>query len=363
MILEGFDAFLWEAANSGRTFSSLGATFSASESEQHLTSEVLLVHEDDALERYVEAASRSQRLIDVVDQDRLRLLRCRDDDGDYVLALWPSTVQRVRYLTGTANPTGSRWRRALSWVRQASPRLSAFYLNQQDLTAVPNELSEYGAVTVGQISTLNLDDGSSRRASWAVSRSKRPPFAEALAEVGRGAAITKMTLHVGGLLELHLRRQAGATLYSGSATLFERFVLTRLAEAGGSRLNVLRDRQRKSSSVSSDVVVVRAPEPVFSNADFTRALPEKVNALSHSGIAVLHSNPYLHFTVTDYVDGSNFDAFVTSECQVEIYPGYYASPGSIARLTDHVASLVGATEIGTEDSSRPPTLDDLLTNG
>lgn len=46
----------------------------------------------------------------------------------------------------------------------------------------------------------------------------------------------------------------------------------------------------------------------------------------------MHRNPYLHVAVTDDVDGSNYDLFVTEGDRIEIHAGFRASMGSFTRL-------------------------------
>ena len=67
--------------------------------------------------------------------------------------------------------------------------------------------------------------------------------------------------------------------------------------------------------------------------------------------------------MTDYLDGSNSDAFVTFDDRVIIYPGYRASVGALTRLTDHLAERFAAREVADVAASTPPTRDELFTTG
>jgi hypothetical protein len=66
-------------------------------------------------------------------------------------------------------------------------------------------------------------------------------------------------------------------------------------------------------------------------------------------VAVSHRNPYLHFIVTDYLDGSNYDVFVTDDDQLVLLPGYNASAGSLARVTDAMGESLGMVELRGEE--------------
>ncbi|GAA0716735.1 hypothetical protein GCM10010199_18630 [Dactylosporangium roseum] len=101
------------------------------------------------------------------------------------------------------------------------------------------------------------------------------------------------------------------------------------------------------------------PTPRFSDASATGDLLTELSRIQNSGIAVLHRNPYLHVVFTDYLDGSNFDLFVTEANVIEIHPGFRASVGAIARLADRLAerfAAVSTVESGVADTV---TLDDL----
>ena len=80
-------------------------------------------------------------------------------------------------------------------------------------------------------------------------------------------------------------------------------------------------------------------------------------------IAVLHRNPYLHVAVTDYLDGSNFDAFVTEHDRIVIHPGYRATAEALGRFTQAISDRFGARSVEEIAAASPPTLTDLLTTG
>ena len=108
---------------------------------------------------------------------------------------------------------------------------------------------------------------------------------------------------------------------------------------------------------------MQMPTGIFSNPESVSDLLEALSEQRGVGIAVLHRNPYLHVAVTDYLDGSNFDAFVTFDDRVIIYPGYRASVGALTRLTEHLAERFAAREVADVAASTPPTRDELFTTG
>lgn len=172
-----------------------------------------------------------------------------------------------------------------------------------------------------------------------------------------------LTVRVGELLSMHLRRQAGATFYGGSFRLFEEVVLVALVASAGQRRALLSGRERQAHVRAEHAIAVHMPSGVFSDAESVSELLEALSEPRGVGVAVLHRNPYLHVAVTDYLDGSNFDAFVTSDDSVVIYPGYRASAGAFTRLTEHIAEQFAAREVADVAASKPPTRDELFTTG
>jgi hypothetical protein len=135
--------------------------------------------------------------------------------------------------------------------------------------------------------------------------------------------VRTLTLTVGAArLSIHLRRQAGATFYSGDYRLFCSEVLRRLEVAAADRRKLLTGRDRKRSEPIRESIVMRVPEGTFLEQTARGDLLDSVSRVSGVQVAVFHENPYLHFAVTDYLDGSNYDVFVTHDDRLTILPGY-----------------------------------------
>ncbi|MDQ3630264.1 MAG: hypothetical protein M3417_03090 [Actinomycetota bacterium] len=260
--------------------------------------------------------------------------------------------------------TDERWRRVERWLANSAPRVVPFVLNQSDFEGVGAALAEHGRVDVSRLTARVLSDGSSYTRGWPEGRrAPRPTYTQALGELEELASVRTLTVHVGDLLSLHMRRQAGATFYGGSFRLFEDIVLTALVGAAARRRSLLTGRERQPHARQEHAIAVQMPTGIFANAESVSDLLEALSEQRGVGIAVLHRNPYLHVAVTDYLDGSNFDAFVTVDDRVLIYPGYRASVGAFTRLTEHLAERFAAREIADVAASTPPTREELFTTG
>lgn len=360
-----FDAALWHAAEAGRAPASLRelvhATFRG-EREDQLTIATVIADGCEPGERLAQAGAGA--ITAFAWAGPIAVMRVGEDETGYTVAVWPTSEQGVFHLVGTVPVTDERWRRVERWLGNSAPRIVPFVLNQADFEGVGAALAEHGRVEVSRLTARVLSDGSSYTRGWAEGRrAPRPTYSQALGEVEEFASVRTLTVHVGDLLSIHLRRQAGATFYGGSFRLFEDVVLTALVGAAARRRALHTGRARRPHERQDQAIAVQMPTSIFANAESVSDLLEALSEQRGVGIAVLHRNPYLHVAVTDYLDGSNFDAFITFDDRVLIYPGYRASVGALTRLTEHLAERFAAREVTEVDASNPPTRDELFTTG
>jgi hypothetical protein len=282
----------------------------------------------------------------------------------FVISSWPTNVPGVFLVVGSVPFTDPRWRRLQRWVADAAPTIAVNQLELPDFKAMNSALSEAGAVEVSRV-TARAVDGSSYSRGWPAARSmERPGFTQVLAEVEEvPASIRSLTLHVHGVLYLHVRRRTGVTYYSGSFELFENAVLSQMVEGASGRHRLLSGRGRPKGEPAETGLVVTLPQPTFADGEGSQELIGVLSRQPAAGVAVLHGNPYLHLAVTDFRDGSNFDAFVTSDAEITIVPGNRATVGSLMRLIQPLTDRFAATDLTDASVVRPPTLADLFSTG
>jgi len=277
------------------------------------------------------------------------LIQSRLGGRDYVVSLWRSKNAGVHHLVASVPVTDSRWRRVEeSWLRNAGPRLTPVILNKQDFESVGDALSEHGTVEVSRLTARVLSDHSSYSRGWPdIGFKARPSHRDALRET-EGMLVRTLTLRVGDSLFVHLRRHAGATYYSGDFGLFSSVVLQRFTAAAGERLELLSHRERRLHEPVTDALVMDLPVDSLGNEFGRRELLTSVGDVRGVQVATFHQNPYLHFGVTDYLDGSSFDVVVTDDQRLTVLPGYRASVGSLARVTDAIGDALGMVALGSE---------------
>lgn len=359
--LTGFGRFLWRGATSGAPAPSLmdalTATVRGGKTAQLTVMTVMADGADplDAITKGWGETLPSRRWGDV------GVVAFDDEEGPYAVGLWPAGRPGINHLVGVVPVTDKKWLRVERRVEQSAPAVVPVVLNQGDFDGIVESLSAHDHVTVSRMNFTRITDGSNWQVTHPGKPEPRPSYDEAVSEIAAPAYVRTAALHVGDALYLHLRRKAGATYYHGDFPVFERVVLDGLAEAAERRVRLLSDRARSTAAPQQlRPVAVRLSSDVFATPSRNRQAVEAFHRQPHVGVSVLHGNPYLHVMLNDYLDGSSFDAVVTSPSEIVLYPGYRASLGSLTRLTDYLAEEFGGTEVVDASETRKVTTEELL---
>lgn len=288
-----------------------------------------------------------------------------DEAGSFVVSSWPDLRSGIYHLAATVPATDRRWLRFDRWLNDAAPRVVPVYMDRRDFEGFVSVLAEHGDVDASRLTGRYRTDQSSYSRGWPNAKSARA----ALEEIADEVQLRTMTLSVlsttdsGILLRIHLRRAAGATFYSGDFQLFQSIVMDRLASAANHRIQMFHNRSRTRMDPNVRPIEVKVGLPRFEGADATTEFLHRISKYSDSDSAVLHRNPYIQIALTDYLDGSNFDIFVTSVDRITVFPGYQASIGSLVRLTDFLSEEFEADGVGDEATGGPTALEDLFVAG
>lgn len=290
----------------------------------------------------------------------VEILRLSDEEGPWQIVALPTAHEGVFHLAGGIPTTHPRWQKVIRWVASARD-VSRCFLNHADFRAIGESLKGSGEVEVVHVTgRSNRDQSSYFRGFRPAAGSLRPGPEDMIEEFERNSAyVRSWTLRVGDDLQFHLRRMAGATFYSGRFRLFEDQVLSPLADAAAARRALLTGRQRKRAAPVAPLSIVLADD-VFNTREDTGLLIDLAQGMADMSMAVFHRNPYLHFVLTDEGDGSNFDVMVTVPNSVNVFPGFRASPASLARVTGRIAEAFGAVRIEDAPSRPMVSLVDLV---
>jgi len=147
-------------------------------------------------------------------------------------------------------------------------------------------------------------------------------------------------------VRLELRGETGASgkiWRDGSFSCQTGFKIFLDTVLGSYRATIMRSRaflQRRDRTTSPTKRVrpfrIEYPHGVFADKRQNHRLIRVLNRLPHSGLSVVHPNPYLHASLVDYDDGSSYDVWVTTETSILVVPKRKASSASMQRLCNHI---------------------------
>lgn len=356
-----FDSLLWYQAGTG-DIQPLSELVSAAEGKprEHVVVETIIVEDANPLEVI---HPKNSALYSVRTVGGVSVMRIDDDKGPFVLSAWPTVFEGVFHLIGSIPSTDSRWNKVDRWMANAAPKAVRCFLDHDDFIAIGAALSEHDEVEVQRVSgRMHSDRSSWNRGFRALAGGDlRPDHREMVAEAeSLGASLRTLHLHVGDVMDVLLRRMAGATFYRGDFQVFENRVLSRLAVAASRRRELLSNRQRRVHEPPKQPIQVRLPAPIFTDAKATGEVVHMLEGARDISFAVVHRNPYLHVAVTDNADGSNYDLFVTQSDTIEIHPGFRASLGSLTRLTQDLGNYFEADDLRETPEPEPVSIFDLV---
>lgn len=152
-------------------------------------------------------------------------------------------------------------------------------------------------------------------------------------------------------LEFTLFREGSARTSGQSWRAYSTWVLPAVLDGMKKKFSEFSDRGRKSFETLGRPVFIKYKEDVFCTRADNSKLVQALMSSGTSSITVRHSNPYLHASTVDIVDGAQFDVFVTSERVITVVPGYRATESSLMRI---IHAVFDHMREGAELSDIPP---------
>jgi len=128
---------------------------------------------------------------------------------------------------------------------------------------------------------------------------------------------------------------------------FAAAMLPALERAGHERLKLFANRGKTEREYRpARPLQLVFGRPVFDNRDNMRQFTETLMRYPRATKALLHSNPYLHASVADFLDGSSLDVWILSATRVLLIPQAKASVAALQRLTEYIFSEFREGEVG-----------------
>jgi len=83
-------------------------------------------------------------------------------------------------------------------------------------------------------------------------------------------------------------------------------------------------------------VIINFDESIFDDVTKNKSYVNALAELPSCSISEYHTNPYIHISLVDYLDGSSYDMWVLSNDRMAIIPQLSASSASMSRLVNHI---------------------------
>ncbi len=120
--------------------------------------------------------------------------------------------------------------------------------------------------------------------------------------------------------------------------LFYEAIVENSIEIFFERKEKLSNRARvKETNYESKPFFIEFEEPIFHDKTHNKRLIGVLRNLTHSANSVIHDNPYVHATVTDYIDNSNYEIWVLSDNRITIVPQAICTMSSLNRFCYHLS--------------------------
>ena len=101
------------------------------------------------------------------------------------------------------------------------------------------------------------------------------------------------------------------------------------------------NRSREDNGGDIRPLAITLDNTMASDHSENSAFIKSMESMPHITLSVYHSNPYVHVSLVDYMDGSSFDIWILSTRQILIVPQMRATHAAIARLTNHIFERFG----------------------
>jgi hypothetical protein len=101
-------------------------------------------------------------------------------------------------------------------------------------------------------------------------------------------------------------------------------------------IQIFGKRSRRENNFSTRPLLIDFETDQFPDISENRKFIDAVKRFKTASVSVIHGNPYIHMNIIDYIDGSNFDLWVTDVDKIFIVPQMRGTVPAIKRLINHI---------------------------
>lgn len=141
----------------------------------------------------------------------------------------------------------------------------------------------------------------------------------------------------------------GQVSFTSDFDIFWRSFVIPIGEIAQDRLKKFMNKSRKTSPKHRvSPITIEYPYDYFKNITERKNFIEIIKQMPRISYAVLHSNPHVHMSILDYIDGSAVDLWVLSSKKITLMPQIKTSEAALSRLVNYISERFYEGEVVTD---------------
>jgi len=139
------------------------------------------------------------------------------------------------------------------------------------------------------------------------------------------------------ILDGHVTRH-GVFHVSGNFLAFYDTIISTASILLSKKHKLLSDRSRKKKEgYKGNPICIEFAQPILKEKAQIKRLASVIASMPQTSYSVIHGNPYLHMTVADGIDNSNYDVWVLSDRRITLTPQIVCSGAALNRLCEFIS--------------------------
>lgn len=111
------------------------------------------------------------------------------------------------------------------------------------------------------------------------------------------------------------------------------------------RNEYLKIRAESASELKPKPAVIKFDDDIFTDISKNQQYVDALVELDSCSVSEYHTNPYIHVSMIDYLDGSSYDIWVLTSDRLAIIPQFKATTASMTRLVNHIFERIHEGEV------------------
>lgn len=111
------------------------------------------------------------------------------------------------------------------------------------------------------------------------------------------------------------------------------------------RNEYLKIRAESAAELNPKPAVIKFDDEIFTDISKNHQYVDALVELDSCSVSEYHTNPYIHVSMLDYLDGSSYDIWVLTSDKLVIIPQFKATTASMTRLVNHIFERIHEGEV------------------